>query len=84
MTAGQAVLDRNRAHITRMAVGLQNVITHVSPPDRPCLKIDAVFGVKESLIGDLPPIEEPLLATEFGVPRPFWRLEWNFTLVRSD
>jgi catechol 1,2-dioxygenase len=76
----------NRAahiHFKVKAPGFQEVITHVFPPDCPYLEIDAVFGVKETLIGDFRLIEDPAQARAFGVAAPFWLCDWDFTLARS-
>jgi hydroxyquinol 1,2-dioxygenase len=66
----------NRAahiHFIVKAKGYETVITHVFPPDCPYLEIDAVFGVKESLIGDF---------RQTGTPdAPHWELDWDFTLA---
>jgi catechol 1,2-dioxygenase len=57
-------------HFIVKAAGFQPVITHVFTPDCPFLEKDAVFGVKQSLIGDF-------RKTETG-----WALEWTFVLAR--
>ncbi len=58
-------------HFIVKAPGFQPVITHVFPPDCPFLQKDAVFGVKQSLIGDF-------RKTDTG-----WSLEWDFVLERA-
>lgn len=73
----------NRAahiHFKVKAPGFEEVITHVFPPDCPYLEMDAVFGVKESLIGDFRHIDDPAQAEALGVANPFWLCEWDFTL----
>jgi catechol 1,2-dioxygenase len=68
----------NRAahiHFKVKAPGFQEVITHVFPPDCPYLEMDAVFGVKESLIGDF---------RQTGTAEaPDWTLDWDFTLAKA-
>jgi hydroxyquinol 1,2-dioxygenase len=66
----------NRAahiHFIVKAAGYEDVITHVFPPDCPYLEMDAVFGVKETLIGDF---------RREGDGE--WALDWDFTLARAD
>jgi catechol 1,2-dioxygenase len=68
----------NRAahiHFIVKAQGFETVITHVFPPDCPYLEQDAVFGVKETLIGDF---------RQTGTPAaPEWQLDWDFTLAAT-
>lgn len=74
----------NRAahiHFIVKAEGLQTVITHVFPPDCPYLEQDAVFGVKETLIGNFVRVDDPERAKELGIAGPFWSLEWDFVLA---
>jgi hydroxyquinol 1,2-dioxygenase len=62
----------NRAahiHFKVKAPGYEEVITHVFPPDCPYLETDAVFGVKESLIGDFRKVDGG------------WALDWDFMLA---
>ncbi len=64
----------NRAahiHFIVKAPGYEDVITHVFPPDCPYLEMDAVFGVKETLIGDFRKVDGG------------WALDWDFTLARA-
>jgi hydroxyquinol 1,2-dioxygenase len=68
----------NRAahiHFKVKATGFKEVITHVFPPDCPYLEMDAVFGVKESLIGDFRQVGT--------AAAPAWLLDWDFTLARD-
>ena len=74
----------NRAahiHFIVGAEGFEPVITHVFTPDCAYLEMDAVFGVKESLIGDFVRVDDPERARELGVSSPFWSLDWDFTLA---
>ena len=64
----------NRAahiHFIVKAEGFETAITHVFPPDCPWLEQDAVFGVKETLIGDFKKVEAG------------WSLDWDFVLGRG-
>jgi protocatechuate 3,4-dioxygenase beta subunit len=74
----------NRAahiHFKVKAAGYEEVITHVFPPDCPYLETDAVFGVKETLIGDFRQVDDPAKAAELGFANPYWAVDWDFTLV---
>lgn len=74
----------NRAahiHFIVRAPGIEDVITHVFPPDCPCLEMDAVFGVKETLTGDFRLTDDPAQATELGFDGQFWSLDWDFKLA---
>lgn len=74
----------NRAahiHFKVKATGFEEVITHVFPPDCPYLETDAVFGVKETLIGDFRLLDDPDQAAALGFANPFWALDWDFTLA---
>ncbi len=76
----------NRAahiHFIVTAPGFDPVITHIFTPDCQYLSEDAVFGVKESLIGDFRKVEDPGAIAESGFDEPFWRVDWTFTLARK-
>lgn len=82
-------LDRhpNRAahlHFIVSAPGYDRVVTHIFTPDCPYLPEDAVFGVKHSLIADFRKVDDPAQAAELGFDGPFWSVEWNFVLARTD
>jgi hydroxyquinol 1,2-dioxygenase len=65
----------NRAahiHFIVRAQDHRSVITHVFPPDCPYLETDAVFGVKESLVGDFRRVGD------------HWELGWDFVLADGD
>ncbi len=74
----------NRAahiHFKVKAPGFEEVITHVFPPDCPYLETDAVFGVKETLIGDFRHVDDAAEAARLGFANPYWALDWDFTMV---
>lgn len=60
------------------------VTTHVFVADSPYLDSDAVFGVKESLIAEVPEVDDPHRAREFGMPNPFRALTFGIALLGSD
>jgi len=68
-------------HAIVSAPGYQQVITHVFVEGDPYLDSDAVFAVKDSLIGKYRKVDAPAEAKKLGMPNPFVRLEWDFHLA---
>jgi hydroxyquinol 1,2-dioxygenase len=81
---GRSVNRAAHIHFIVKAPGYVTLITHVFPPDCPHLEIDAVFGVKESLIGDFKQIQDKGLAEELGFKVPFWSLRWDMALAAQQ
>jgi catechol 1,2-dioxygenase len=71
-------------HFIVAAPGYRPVTTHVFVADSPYLDSDAVFGVKESLIREVPEVDDPARAAELGLPNPFRTLTFDLTLLRAD
>jgi protocatechuate 3,4-dioxygenase beta subunit len=71
-------------HFIVSAPGYRPVTTHVFVADSPYLDSDAVFGVKESLIRDVPEVDDPARAAEVGLANPFRTLTFDVTLLRTD
>jgi len=67
-------------HAIVSAPGYQQVITHVFVEGDPYLDSDAVFAVKDSLIGSYRKVDSPEEAKKLGMPSPFLRLDWDFRL----
>jgi hydroxyquinol 1,2-dioxygenase len=68
-------------HAIVSAPGYQQVITHVFVEGDPYLDSDAVFAVKDSLVGKFRKIDSPDEAKKLGMPNPFLKLEWDFHLA---
>jgi hydroxyquinol 1,2-dioxygenase len=68
-------------HAIVSAPGYQQVITHVFVEGDPYLDSDAVFAVKDSLIGRYKKVDSPEEAKKLGMPNPFLKLEWDFHLA---
>jgi hydroxyquinol 1,2-dioxygenase len=68
-------------HAIVSAPGYQQVITHVFVEGDPYLDSDAVFAVKDSLIGKFKKVESADEAKKLGMPAPFLTLEWDFHLA---
>ena len=76
----------NRAahvHFIVSAPGFDPVITHIFEPNCPYLAEDAVFGVKDSLVAEFALERDPAAARAMGFDRPFWKVDWDFTLARN-
>ncbi len=68
-------------HAIVSAPGFEQVITHVFVEGDPYLDSDAVFAVKDSLIGKYRKVDSSDEAKKLGMPSPFLRLEWDFHLA---
>src|SRR5438045_9387245 len=67
-------------HAIVSAPGYQQVITHVFVDGDPYLDGDAVFAVKDSLIGKYKKVNDAAEAKKLGLPNPFVKLQWDFRL----
>ena len=81
---GRGAIRPAHIHFIVRAPGYEDVVTHIFTPDCPYLGVDAVFGVKQSLIGDFQQNGDKAEAERLGVPSPFWTLGWNFSLAKSE
>ncbi|RBY84696.1 dioxygenase [Blastococcus sp. TF02A-26] len=70
-------------HFIVAAEGHRPVTTHVFVADSPYLDSDAVFGVKGSLVREVPEVDDPARAAEAGLPNPFRTLTVDVTLLRT-
>ena len=68
-------------HAIVSAPGFQQVITHIFVEGDPYLDSDAVFAVKDSLIGKYRKVDSQEEARQLGMPCPFHKLEWDFRLA---
>ena len=68
-------------HAIVSAPGYQQVITHVFVEGDPHLDGDAVYAVKDSLVGKYRKVDSPEEAKKLGMPNPFTKLEWDFRLA---
>jgi len=71
-------------HFIVSAPGYRPVTTHVFVADGPYLDSDAVFGVKDSLVRDVPEVDDPARAAAAGLPNPFRTLTFDVALLRED
>jgi protocatechuate 3,4-dioxygenase beta subunit len=67
-------------HAIVSAPGYQQVITHVFVDGDPHLDGDAVFAVKDSLVGNYQKVDDAALAKKRGLSNPFEKLEFDFRL----
>ncbi|MGW3131779.1 dioxygenase family protein [Streptomyces sp. NPDC001076] len=70
-------------HFIVSAAGHAPVTTHIFVAGGEYLDSDAVFAVKESLVEDFTPTDDPALAGEYGVPNPFRHARFDLVLERS-
>jgi hydroxyquinol 1,2-dioxygenase len=68
-------------HAIVSAPGYQQVITHVFVEGDPYLDGDAVYAVKNSLVGKYRKVTDAAEASKLGMPSPFLRLDWDFKLA---
>jgi protocatechuate 3,4-dioxygenase beta subunit len=68
-------------HAIVNAPGYQQVITHVFVEGDPYIDSDAVFAVKDSLIGKFTKVDSADEAKKLGMPSPFTKLEFDFHLA---
>ncbi len=78
---GNSKMRPAHMHAIVSAPGYQQVITHIFVDGDPYLDSDAVFAVKDSLIGKYRKIDSPEEAKRLGMPNPFTKLEWDFRLA---
>jgi hydroxyquinol 1,2-dioxygenase len=71
-------------HFIIGAPGHRPVTTHVFVAGSPYLDSDAVFGVKDSLVREVPEVDDPERAAEVGLANPFRSLTFDLTLLRAD
>jgi protocatechuate 3,4-dioxygenase beta subunit len=67
-------------HAIVSAPGYQQVITHVFVEGDPYLDGDAVFAVKNSLVGKYKKGNDAALAKKYGLSTPYLKLEFDFHL----
>jgi len=68
-------------HAIVSAPGYQQIITHVFVEGDPYLDGDAVFAVKDSLVGKYKNVNDAAEAKKLGMPNPFLTLDWDFRLA---
>jgi hydroxyquinol 1,2-dioxygenase len=71
-------------HAIVSAPGYQQVITHVFVDGDPHLEGDAVFAVKDSLVGNYTKVDDAALAKKLGLSNPFQKLEFDFRLAPEE
>lgn len=67
-------------HFIVTADGYEPLVTQVFAEGDEYLDSDAVFGVKNSLVGEFRPVDDPEAAEKFGTTAPFNLLEYDFRL----
>ncbi|MGR3868237.1 intradiol ring-cleavage dioxygenase [Streptomyces graminifolii] len=67
-------------HFIATAEGHTPVTTHIFVAGSDYLDSDAVFAVKQSLVEDFTPTDDPSLAREFGIENPFRHARFDLVL----
>ncbi|WP_262063882.1 intradiol ring-cleavage dioxygenase [Streptomyces sp. STR69] len=70
-------------HFIASADGHTPVTTHIFVAGSDYLDSDAVFAVKQSLVEDFTPTDDPSLAREFGIANPFRHAQFDLVLEQS-
>ncbi|MEU1806171.1 dioxygenase [Streptomyces sp. NPDC019937] len=70
-------------HVIAEAAGHATLTTHVFVAGSPYVESDAVFAVKRSLVQDFTLVDDPALATRYGVSTPFRRADFDLVLSRA-
>ena len=70
-------------HFIAGAEGHTPVTTHIFVAGSDYLDSDAVFAVKQSLVEDFTPTDDPSLAREFGIDNPFRHARFDLVLEQS-
>lgn len=70
-------------HFIASAEGHSPVTTHIFVAGSDYLDSDAVFAVKQSLVEDFTPTDDPSLAKEFGIANPFRQARFDLVLDRA-
>lgn len=70
-------------HFIASAQGHTPVTTHIFVAGSDYLGSDAVFAVKQSLVEDFTPTDDPSLAREFGIGNPFRHARFDLVLDRA-
>ena len=65
--AGRSSWRAAHAHLIVAAPGHRTVVTEIFDAEDPYLDSDAVFGVREALIGRFEPAHEPALCRQLGL-----------------
>lgn len=68
-------------HFLVTAEGHRPLVTHLFVRDCPYLGSDVVFGVKESLVRDFGPVDDPERAAELGFDNPYRAVHFDVTLL---
>jgi catechol 1,2-dioxygenase len=71
-------------HAIVSATGYQQVITHVFVDGDPYLDRDAVFAVKDSLVGKYEKVDDAAFAKKWSLTNPFQTLEFDFRLAPAE
>ncbi|MEM5384980.1 intradiol ring-cleavage dioxygenase [Paraburkholderia phymatum] len=84
LAVGRHPMRPAHVHFLIQAPGYETVTTALFSSDDPYVESDAVFGVKASLVVEYVKNESASDAKEWDLPRPFFDVQRDFVLVRSQ
>ena len=67
-------------HFIATAPGHRALTTHIFVAGSPYIESDAVFAVKQSLITEFTPVDDPGQAARYGLDGPFYRANFDIVL----
>lgn len=68
-------------HYLITKAGYDPLTTHIFDPDDPYIHSDVVFGVKESLLANFKPVDDPVRQAEAGFNGRYYDVEYDFVLA---
>ncbi len=80
---GRHPMRPGHLHFMLGAPGFRPLVTHLFTSGDPYLDSDVVFGVKESLIVDWEKVDSGGEAAKYRLAAPFWRVRYDFVLVKA-
>ena len=80
---GRHPMRPGHLHFMLRAPGYRDLVTHLFTSGDPYLDSDVVFGVKESLVVEWEKVESKEEAARYRLEAPFWRVRYDFVLVRE-
>jgi catechol 1,2-dioxygenase len=82
--AGRHNMRPAHLHVIASAEGYKTVVSELYSADDPYLEVDAVFGVKPSLVVHYSWTNDPVMLARYDRHEPFWVLEYDMVLVPGD
>ena len=81
---GKHAMRPAHLHFKIDAPGFEQLVTQIYSSDSDYLDTDAVFGVKESLVAEYMPNQSDGDAAQYEFRTPFYEMDFNFVLTKSE